>query len=70
MFNYDKNLGTSPKMFDKVQICHTADPVLDSLTGTIEGWGDYAKVSAIVRLSDLYNGVRSIVIPVVCLRPL
>ena len=68
MFKYDRNNGEYPKLGDKVKLVHIND-YFDLMSGEITGWGDMAKITAIVTLdSKLLTGEKTVTIPVVCLK--
>lgn len=67
IFKYDRGNGDYPHLNDKVTLAHL-NFYLDGREGTIVGWGDAGKISAIVLLDDyLVTGEKAVVLPVVCL---
>lgn len=66
MFNYDKNKGCKPELYDCVKICHTYSD-MDGVLGYIGGWADGHGYIAIVILDERYYGQKAVTMPVVCL---
>lgn len=72
MFKYDRNTGNQAKVGDRVEFCHTASS-MDGMQGRIGGWGDYAKLIALVILDEPgyvydHEKLEVVTMPVVCLK--
>jgi hypothetical protein len=69
MFKYDANTGEVLQLNDYVEVSGSGSSDLDGLKGKIGGWGDRAKMIALVIYDrPLSDGSRVSVWPVVCLK--
>lgn len=66
MLNYNKNKGNTPKINDRVIVCHTYSD-MDGLIGFVGGWVDCHQMIAIVILDRKYYEHTAVTMPVVCL---
>jgi hypothetical protein len=69
MFKYDANTGEVPQLNDYVEVSGSGSSDLDGLKGKIGGWGDHAKMIALIIYDKpLSDGSRVSGWPVVCLK--